>query len=449
MIYNKRIVYSDKKNLPRIFGAKFFYFLLVIAFASCKDESSILGLDVQPEGDQLNVAIVDTTTLITYTEKLDSISSSSVPYNLLGVYNDPAFGTSKASFAIQFQYAGANPDFGTNPVLDSAVLCLTYDTAILGNLSAQHTLQVYELQQRIYANQTYYSNQNFAVNSTDLANATTFSPKPLDSIAGWWSTAKEAPHLRVKLSNTFGQNFLGNSSQMSDTAAFFNFFKGLQIKTSDNPSSGNGAVMSFFTNSSTTRIMLYYHNDTQDSLLFNLPFDAKTCARVNHFENDYSSTAILNQLSDSTLGQNLCYIQAGSGLRVRIRQPYLRNLVNTTNLAINKAELIVKLDPSFANRPPRKLNIFVADSIGQKFAMIDQEYFIGSSLTGLYLSSQKEYRFNITRHIQFLLDNPTVRDYGYVFTPQLPESTVNRVVIGGGTNANYKLKLILTFTELK
>ena len=71
-MYNKRM----SKILPRLLvGAKFFLVLLLsisISITSC-DESSVVGLDVQPANDLLNVNYQDTTTLITKTVKVDSL----------------------------------------------------------------------------------------------------------------------------------------------------------------------------------------------------------------------------------------------------------------------------------------------------------------------------------------------------------------------------------------
>src|SRR5438552_2722389 len=97
------------KSIPSILsrksGTKFFLFLSVaISLSSC-DESSVIGLDVQPPGDLLNVGWKDTTTIVTHTVTGDSLITDetliATGEALIGKYIDPVFGTCTGSMYTQ------------------------------------------------------------------------------------------------------------------------------------------------------------------------------------------------------------------------------------------------------------------------------------------------------------------------------------------------------------
>jgi hypothetical protein len=49
-----------------------------------------------------------------------------LPVNALGIFDNPAFGTTTANFATQLVLESANPTIGKNPVIESVVLTIPY-----------------------------------------------------------------------------------------------------------------------------------------------------------------------------------------------------------------------------------------------------------------------------------------------------------------------------------
>ncbi|MFA5781348.1 MAG: DUF4270 family protein, partial [Bacteroidales bacterium] len=152
------------KNLLRLSAA---IFLLSFLF-SC-EEPDIVGLEVQPPNDKMDVVFCDTITLVAYSVKEDSIRTDETVYNLLGSNYDPIFGKNSASFYSQARLSSNNANFGSNPVLDSIVLSLLYK-GIYGDTSAQQTVKVYELAENIYKDSVYYSNREILTTGTTLAS---------------------------------------------------------------------------------------------------------------------------------------------------------------------------------------------------------------------------------------------------------------------------------------
>src|ERR1043165_1870448 len=100
------ILFSKKefKNLSFLKSGRTNFFLVAsvlfaISLTSC-DESSVVGLEVQPADDLLKVGWQDTTTLITKTQLEDSLRTDALLITtgtpLLGKYIDPVFGEESA-----------------------------------------------------------------------------------------------------------------------------------------------------------------------------------------------------------------------------------------------------------------------------------------------------------------------------------------------------------------
>jgi len=430
-------------NLPRVFGANFFLMLILITQVAC-NKSVDLGLDVQPEGDLLNLTYSDTSKVISFTKREDSIRTDIISLNLLGTFNDPLFGKTAASIYSQLVLSNANPDFGASPVIDSVALSLVYNTSYYGTLDAQ-TMKVYEVTDQLSKDSAYYSNRSLNKNSTDLAGAHVFTPAPADSVTV--DGTKRKPLIRVLLSNTLGQTLLNNQNQMSSDAVFTAYFKGLYIQTSDNPAPDHGGILHLNLRDALSKLTLYYHNATQDSLKVDFLIGSNA-VRFSHFDHDYSSAAaITSQLADTTLGQNFTYTQAASGLKTKIWFPNLMNITNDGPVAINKAELVVKLDPLSVSPygPPTNLVLIGIDSVGNVYTLNDA-YEGAVHYGGGYDATKKQYFFNITKHLQFVVDKK-VKDYGFYLVTSGASIQASRAVIGGGSHSIYPMKLKLTFTK--
>ena len=417
-------------------------FILVFLLGACEDPG-IIGLDVQPPDDNLNVSFSDSTTLITYTVIEDSIRTDERGVNLLGSYEDPVFGKASASIYTQFVLPSNNVNFGSGFTPDSLIMTLAFSD-YYGDLSSQQTLQVFQLSESINVDSPYYSTRDFAYDPTDLTPNVMISPQSGDA------------DIVVKLNDVI---FTFSDSVFADNNAFLSFFKGLYI-TTDTTTPGS-AILYFDLESPLAKLTLYYRNVPKDtccttSSFFDFEINDNS-ARINRFNHDYAGTPIVS--SDSILGDALAYAQAMSGVKSKILFPYLKNWTASQKIAVNKAELVVKIenDPTLAGdinvyKPPEKLFLLGIDSAGETFGITDiaeGESYFGGALD----ATKNEYRFNIARHIQEILSGLRT-DYGlYLIVPNSFESSgsavsANRVVLKGGGSSTTKMKLNLTYTIL-
>jgi hypothetical protein len=139
-----------------------------------------------------------------------------------------------------------------------------------------------------------------------------------------------------------------------------------------------------------------------------------------------------------------------AGTKVIIKFPYLKNYVSTGRIAINKAELILRVDDAdfsiSAFSVPPTLALVKVNQNGNYTYLLDE--FEGASyFGGTYNSSKKEYRFTITRHLQNIL-NHDVADYGLALMVSGGSIQASRVVLLGTQSLASRLRLNLTYTKI-
>ena len=471
-IYKKRIA----KTLLQTTGAKFFFVVIigsvVLTTSSC-DKASTVGLNVQPVNDLLNVGYNDNTILVTKTVKEDHLRTDQ---NLLisgqaiiGKYIDPVFGEADASLYTQLRMTTdilpTSNSFGTNPVCDSTVLCLTYGNATYGESVGKRplrkqTINVYEVTTPFNTAIAYYSDTTVQINAAnDLAANHSFIPDISDSvyvaeyIAGIRTRVAKAPQLRIPLQPLFGQTILNNQTTGNLTISTFqSFLKGLYI-TANNTSglgTGEGRILTYNLAANTSVMRVYYHNNTTHN--GNVLYFDFYLSSVDHFAtfNRVQPSSIL----DTVQTNYSSYIESMGGAKTKIQFTNLFDLIKGGNIAVNQANLVVKVDPSTLTwhqdsyAPPTALLLFGIADDGTSYLLPDLTetpyYYNGS-----FDATNNQYVLNISRYIQQLLDKKVNNNGAYLVVPHISAATKgNRVVIGGGGSGPYQMKLNITYTKL-
>ena len=412
-------------------------FLSGIILSSCNNPSEI-GLSVQPKSDKINLQYTDTFSLVTKTISGDSMASYSAASNLLGSYVDPVFGKVSGSFYAEPNLSGVINVVGTNPVADSIVLSLVYD-GYYGDLNTTQSVSVYEMEENITQNTPYYSNQNFAYNNEALGSLV-FTPNPKDSIT--IGGVRQVPQLRIKLNNSLANRILNaNSATLSSNTVFNSFFKGIYLKAADITSSGRGAILYFSLQNIGSGITIYFHNSSASGLSLNLVFNSLS-ASVNHFDHDYSGTVVAQKLNTSS---DTLYAQSMAGVKTFIDFPYLKNLVASGNVAINKAELLVYVSDNSNSLypPPANMVLYYLDANGVEQSLPDYTV----STFQVPLTNGNLYDFVLDDFVQRVLSG-NITSYGLHLVPALGIAQANRVIIGGGKSPVNPMKLAITYTKL-
>ena len=125
------------------------------------------------------------------------------------------------------------------------------------------------------------------------------------------------------------------------------------------------------------------------------------------------------------------------------------------NTAINKAELVFQIDTITSDKdnytPPSRLLLTYIDKNGNERMPVDATEFSYAYFDG-YLRSDYTYHFNITQHLQRIIDITDPEEEGYVgnqgffLTTGRRPDIANRVVLEGANQPD-GIKLIITYSK--
>ena len=433
-----------------------FSLFTVTVLCGCRKPDSSIGLGNLPDDDLLSLTIIDTLAVELSTVRDDSLSTENQSVAVLGRVFHPRIGDTYAGFATQLRLSAPNINFGSNPVADSIYLSLRYSGQGYGEYS-DHMILVRELADTLYYDSTYYSSYEPETTHGDLTDPSNgpVSIKPIQDVIT--ETDTTAAKLKVNLAVEFGQSLLDqDTSVYSSNDNWLEHFPGIVVRSV----SGHGAT-NFDISSGLSVMRLHYHNDV-DTSFYDFVLSPLS-ARVNLFSNNYVSA--LDQLNvvetDSAYipGDELLYVMSAGGLKVKVEFPDLENLNLEDALgnrrSIQKAELILTHDDCYYDsRYPAP--DFLSAGIGLESGfIITPDHLSSIGPGGSYNSSTKEYRINITRTIQHILNRDSgTGDYGvfspdedvpplYITTPNRDVSIQGVVLKGPGVNEN-NARLVLT-----
>lgn len=428
--------------------------LLMAAITACEDPNNDLGMELLPSDDLISTKnLVEKNSISSFTYREDSIKTDEGRKSLLGSFYDPAFGKTDINFAAQFRLQ-TFPDYGTNTVVDSVKLYLYY-RKMYGDTVTPQKFSVYEMETPLDIDADYNQNVDLkGMASTQLLGEREYTPSiELDSASA--DTFYQL--ITIPLDNSLGEKLVNaDSLQMANNDAFLEYFNGLYIESEQQTSEG-GSILSLEAASSDnfqgSALVVYYDNDENQSeeepdTLLNPYVITKFSARVNSIAHDYTGTPFESNLNTDAGEDSLIYVQATGGLKSKI---YIDNLSlwrDSVNTAINKAELVFQVDTVASDvenyPPPSQLLFTVVDENGDEFLPID--YSFSSSFYGGSLDEDDyTYRFNITQHLQQIIDGEA-ENYGFFLTTAFKNSEAHRVILKG-SNSQTGIKLVVTYSK--
>lgn len=429
--------------------------LTLLVFSSCRKPEPDLGNGLLP-GDPLGV-VVDTVQIHAFTRADSNFRSSSLSRQLLGSFVDPRFGLTRAGLVTQVRLSAANigdtQDL-TGLVADSIVLALGFDGASFGygNMDEQE-FRVHELSERLSIDSTYRSNRVPAVEGPDLLEGRgRVKPQPLrkpyilgDSLL---------PHLRLRLSDALAQRFLlaFDTPDLASNDAFLDFFKGVYVTVGNaGQAPFQGGLLYFNLLSGASKLTLYYRdlNSADPNLTVALDFPINANAvRYTVVEHDISVAAtneVALALADTMAPAERVYLQSLAGLRTVIRMPSLTGYAGQSRV-VAKAELVITVDgTNYPYYPPPTLLVpFRRNEAGDEAFLPDLIGGIGA-LDGNYREATREYRFNITRFVQSVI-NGEQADPSLELVAGSGGISGNRVALKGPAALADPMRLQITFT---
>jgi hypothetical protein len=201
----------------------------------------------------------------------------------------------------------------------------------------------------------------------------------------------------------------------------------------------------------TTKTTIYYRNTLEtdpEPQVFDLPMNQSSVRyTVVSLDRDQAlEPGFAAALSDTVSPAAHTYVQALGGARTVVQFPELRDLA-TEGLALARAELVVPVPGTFNPYlpPPSQLFIFRRDPDTGADAFLPDQNAGAGSIDGNYRKDAKEYRFNITRYVQAILDG-SIPDTGVELVSGSNGVTANRVILAGPAHTEAPMRLDLIFT---
>lgn len=324
--------------------------IVLSLLVSCENEYSEVGtdfiksIDIQPPYESDN--------LTTYSEKHKAIQANNLRSYFIGEYSDPVYGSSEAKLLTQLSLLQTNPDFGTDPVVDSVVLTLPYfSTQIEEELyeldsvygSGSFKLDIYESNQFLrdispgddgdfQDRQLYFTNQldDFSPNiaSTPLVTSQTITPSsqtaPLTLVEttadGTLDTLSLSPRMRVKLPVSFFENKIINaqgSEVLASNSAFKNYMRGFLIEAVQQNTETSMVMLNIFNEDA--NITIYYNNEVETTDDAGATTTEKSYGqfvmnfsgtKLNLYDTDFNVDL---STQDTTDGEENLYLKGGEG----------------------------------------------------------------------------------------------------------------------------------------
>jgi len=429
---------------------KIFSFILATAISffaiGCREDAN-LGTDFLPEGDALNLTITDTLTVKTSTVLDDSLETNNPNMFLLGVYNDPVFGRTKAEFATQFILDASSSYSLTNLTGTAASLIInipidtTYDNAFYGNEDIAIQINVRRLKTNLESDEIYYSCEN--------ASDYYFS-----EIIGTGSFSSSLTELSIELNIDLAQQFIDNANtyfSYNDGEDFTEIFNGLYFSVVDN-NIDDGFIMRLNPNYGTSIVELSYYPESNPDSLYTYDFQIDSdCISFNTFSHNYENTEVEQAINDTLCANEFIYLQSMAGTKIKLELPYINNFDTVENMVLNKAELVLKASNQQIEdneNYPAIENIALVGYNNEGELSLLPEYLYSTTLTGFeYDSDEDIYKCNVTKQVEdFIYNSKDDIGYDLYLIALQRRSNFGRTILTSGNNEN-PIKLILTYTK--
>ncbi|WP_348823664.1 DUF4270 domain-containing protein [Flavobacterium aestuarii] len=262
------------------------FLLFIVLFNSCDKEFSVVGEEII--GNNSFGIIKDEFPVVAYNQKIGPVQSNNLNVNALGVYNNPSFGTTTATFVTQLVMASVNQTLPKEPKIKSVVLSIPYFStktatdastgvstyvldSIYGPDKATMKLSVYESnyfmrdldpEDQLTQPQKYFSDQYVDFKGNIIGQALNNSTNPSENTAFFFNPAensvtttvdgketitRSAPAMQLNLDTAFfkAKIFNAPAGSLVDNIAFKNYFRGLFFDIESNDGSGNLAMIDF------------------------------------------------------------------------------------------------------------------------------------------------------------------------------------------------------------
>lgn len=427
--------------------------LYCVTMLSCKKVTVDLGSDFV-DNSTTNIAYVDSLTLEISTNYVDSFATSATGAILAGNFSDPMVGRIAATSFIQLGTPAAF-SIPNGAIFDSLEVILKFNKNYYGDTLTPYTVAIHQLNVPIKLageQSEFYNTNSVAYNTTALGHTQLLiRPAVTDTIS-------------VKLAASMGQELfnkmVSSDDQVLNLTQFTDYFRGLAI-TGD---ASNNLLMAF-KDSMTMR--LHYRNPGVINTDATIDFSINTNTnQFNHITNDRKGTPLAslgagNKQLLSAQTQNAVYGQYLGGAMIKIRFPYLTNLLQLNDFVkIIRADLILKpeknsftgyytLPPSLRLATTDQFNYPLTDLTAYSSSTGSTSVQYGDLVIDKLYGTETAYTYDITNYLLDEIAKTDINKNGLLLLPPDPTQSFSRVIIGDGLNSGGKSQVKIYYATVK
>tara|TARA_R110002020_G_scaffold117986_1_gene269632 strand:+ start:29579 stop:30898 length:1320 start_codon:yes stop_codon:yes gene_type:complete len=431
---------------------RFLWFLgpLLAVLAACNDDlndSDFLAGD-QFTDSKIRVVFTDTLSVETATMKFDSIITSQATRILVGSYVDSIFGKVRA--ASYFQLVPSGYAIDSEAEFDSIIMFLTPDNYYYNDTLQNNSLHIHRVTQILRPDDgDSFHNTSSATFDDNELGVLDYRPRPIT-----------ADSIEVRLDDTFGRELHTMLQEKSITTQdqFNDYVKGLTIQ----PGAGdNGSVIGFSFESTASFVRLYFSiagvdDRKQEYLDFTINTTASPIPFFNRItaEDPKDPLGTLEREEDhlsSALTGNRTFIQSGVGMATRIEFPHIKSIYDIPGKGTILGATL-KIRPTVGMYDDKLmlrdiLNVYLVD---RDNGLVEQLTIGGSALQATLNRDNEEYSdifYEITlgSYIEKLLLAEAITEEAIILLPDDYNSTVDRFVLNGEDNTDFRATLELTY----
>ncbi len=431
--------------------------LIFISVLACSLQSGeIPTLEVGQDFVDSNVRLIvlDTLDLELSTFKFDSINTSASDRLLFGRFEDTYFGKVQASaylelIAVVTENNIQPYDIPTDAELDSVALILGYDDYFYQDTTTTLQINVHSLLEEVIPEEDIFYNTSTLEFDSIPITSKTFFPEPFDEDS-----------LHISIPFEFGLELFAKiqENEINDNEDLRDNLPGLALLPNEND---NGSIIGFSRNQESTYLRFFYSvpgalEDEEEVL--DLVINPSTSAPVAfHNVQAEAQDTVLGGLIEQEVelksedANDLSYIQSGTGFATKVTFPNIKSLYDIpgTGTILSALLQIKPLSASVTNETPLRdsLNISVIDVNN----VISRELVAGAGLVrGVLIGEDEEFGtvlYEVPVGIfldEKLTEQPETEDALVLFNENFNE-TVNRVVLQGEGNSDFRARIIITY----
>lgn len=436
----------------------------VVFLYSCDKDYNVIGDDLVGDG---NFALEDTLfSVLSYNQKITPVQSNNMSINALGIYDDPAFGTTTANFVTQVYLESYAPTIGDAAVIESVVLTIPYSShvvkinqdgsseyaldSIAGPAEGKLKLSIFESGYYLrnldpdsnFENQTYYTDQKSAIvaaikTATRLNNSANkkendefffdkaqIVTKTTDTDTEKETTTYTAPQMQLNLDKDFFQEKILNASasNLATADAFTNYFRGLYFAVEKSGNSASNLAMLNFAEGTITvnykakTAITTDEESTKEDKKIVIKFKTGTSNVVPNTISLLEETSAAAAYTTATTtankadGDNTLYLKGGQGSMAVISlfsKPGELEDIRSKGWLVNEANLTFHIDADQMKNAKEPSRIYLYD-LNNNRAIVDflvPELFDGAINKDATSKRGTTYKIRLTDHIRNLVKN--------------------------------------------